>query len=56
MIFVNDIVRMKIIWELITLFLTNQIAGNTIDFKMNVINIYIKHSKQVKLPIDDDLC
>ena len=66
MIFVNDIVRMKslvittntntLIWELITLFLTNQIAGNTIDFKMNVINIYIKHSKQVKLPIDDDLC
>ena len=27
------------IWELIALFLTNQIAGNTIDFKMNVINI-----------------
>ena len=26
------------IWGLITLFLTNQIAGNTIDFKMNVIN------------------
>ena len=26
------------IWELIALFLTNQIAGNTIDFKMNVIN------------------
>ena len=25
------------IWGLITLFLTNQIAGNTIDFKMNVI-------------------
>ena len=25
------------IWELIALFLTNQIAGNTIDFKMNVI-------------------
>ena len=25
------------IWELISLFLTNQIAGNTIDFKMNVI-------------------
>ena len=24
-------------WELIALFLTNQIAGNTIDFKMNVI-------------------
>ena len=27
------------IWELIALFLTNQIAGNTIDFKMNVIII-----------------
>ena len=26
------------IWGLIALFLTNQIAGNTIDFKMNVIN------------------
>ena len=26
------------IWELIALFSTNQIAGNTIDFKMNVIN------------------
>ena len=25
------------IWGLIALFLTNQIAGNTIDFKMNVI-------------------
>ena len=33
------------IWELIALFLTNQLAGNTIDFKMNVIkefNISIK--------------
>ena len=27
------------IWGLIALFLTSQIAGNTIDFKMNVINI-----------------
>ena len=27
-----------VIWGLIALFLTNQIAGNTIDFKMNVIN------------------
>ena len=27
------------IWELIALFLTNQIAGNAIDFKMNVINV-----------------
>ena len=26
------------IWGLIALFLTNQIAGNTTDFKMNVIN------------------
>ena len=25
------------IWGLIALFLINQIAGNTIDFKMNVI-------------------
>ena len=25
------------IWGLIALFLTNQIGGNTIDFKMNVI-------------------
>ena len=29
------------IWGLIALFLTNQIAGNTIDFKMNVIKIVI---------------
>ena len=29
------------IWELIALFLTNQIAGNTIDFKMNVITTTI---------------
>ena len=27
------------IWVLIALFLTNQIAGNTIDFKMDVISI-----------------
>ena len=27
-----------VIWGLIALFLTNQIAGNTIDFKMNVIS------------------
>ena len=26
------------IWGLIALFLTSQIAGKTIDFKMNVIN------------------
>ena len=26
------------IWGLIALFLTNEIAGNTNDFKMNVIN------------------
>ena len=30
------------IWGLIALFLTNQNAGNTIDFKMNVINSEIK--------------
>ena len=29
------------IWVLIALFLTNQIAGNIIDFKMNAINIVI---------------
>ena len=29
------------IWGLIALFLTNQIAGNTIDFKMNVISFEI---------------
>ena len=29
------------IWGLIALFLTNQNAGNTIDFKMNVINCVI---------------
>ena len=29
------------IWGLIALFLTYQIAGNTIDFKMNVINFVI---------------
>ena len=27
-----------VVWGLIALFLTNQNAGNTIDFKMNVIN------------------
>ena len=30
------------IWGLIALFLTNQNAGNTIDFKMNVINYKIR--------------
>ena len=30
-----------VIWGLIALFLTNQIAGNTIDFKMNVIRVVI---------------
>ena len=34
------------IWELIALFLTNQIAGNTIDFKMNVINLGITSCSQ----------
>ena len=37
------------IWELIALFLTNQIAGNTIDFKMNVINYVIAFVIRVKL-------
>ena len=32
-----------VIWGLIALFLTNQIAGNTIDFKMNVIISVIMH-------------
>ena len=32
------------IWGLIVLFLTNQIAENTIDFKMNVINSKIRHA------------
>ena len=32
------------IWGLIALFLTNQNAGNTIDFKMNVINEINKRS------------
>ena len=36
-----------VIWELIALFLTNQIAGNTIDFKMNVIK-YAKHIQKRK--------
>ena len=31
------------IWGLIALFLTNQIAGNTIGFKMNVMKQDIKH-------------
>ena len=31
------------IWGLIALFLTNQIAGNTIDFKMNVIREISSH-------------
>ena len=30
------------IWGLITLFLANQNAGNTIDFKMNVITYLTK--------------
>ena len=29
------------IWGLIALFLTSQIAGNAIDFKMNVIRLVI---------------
>ena len=39
------------IWELIALFLTNQIAGNTIDFKMNVIKHEIFNKKIVFLTI-----
>ena len=31
------------IWGLIALFLANQIAGNTIDFKMNVISNLINY-------------
>ena len=37
------------IWGLIVLFLTNQIAENTIDFKMNVINSKIRHAYRLKL-------
>ena len=37
------------IWELIALFLTNQIAGNTIDFKMDVIKYEINESKIVNI-------
>ena len=37
------------IWELIALFLTNQIAGNTIDFKMNVISPVITSREIVEL-------
>ena len=42
------------IWGLIALFLTNQNAGNTIDFKMNVINVVITlkfHSKDLTVRI-----
>ena len=41
------------IWGLIALFLINQIAGNTIDFKMNVIralNCLKKRENQTKAP------
>ena len=34
------------IWGLIVLFLTNQIAGNTIHFKINVKNFVIKGELQ----------
>ena len=34
------------IWVLIALFLTNQIAGNTTDFKMNVIRRVIVPPEQ----------
>ena len=39
------------IWVLIALFLTNQIAGNTIDFKMNVIKIKILKSYSLKAAV-----
>ena len=42
-----------VIWELIALFLTNQIAGNTIDFKMNVINPNIAAVKNTELLLAD---
>ena len=35
------------IWGLIALFLTNQIAGNTTDFKMNVIKLNISTKNRV---------
>ena len=37
------------IWVLIALFLTNQIAGNTIDFKMNVIKVVTLFVNKFKL-------
>ena len=43
------------IWELIALVLTNQIAGNTIDFKMNVISRGIEISTREKIPRDEDM-
>ena len=36
------------IWGLIALFLANHIAGNTIDFKMNVINEDIQNNLNCK--------
>ena len=42
------------IWELIALFLTNQIAGNTIDFKMDVINC-VKHNMGDKIQIKPNI-
>ena len=41
------------IWGLIALFLTNQMAGNTSDFKMNVIKSVILscYDHQIKRPI-----
>jgi hypothetical protein len=35
---VRVILQNDAIWELIALLLTNQIAGNAIEFKMNIIN------------------
>ena len=46
------------IWVLIALFLTNQIAGNTIDFKMNAIKVatfFVNKFKLVSNFITKDL-
>ena len=45
------------IWGLITLLLTNQIAGNTSDFKMNVINMIItfQNVEQQDLPVKKEI-
>ena len=45
------------IWVLIALFLTNQIAGNTTDFKMDVINMIITLQiiEQQHLPVKKEI-